>query len=75
MRAALFGLEAATRLEPGCRAFTFYQALSSPERFLLIEDFTSQAALEAHLKAPYTQAFFALGLAADIRPIDKDWLR
>lgn len=74
LREALLELEAATRGEPGCIAFSFFQALSSAGHFLLIEEFASPAALEEHLSAPYTRAFFTRNLTAAIAPVDKGWL-
>jgi quinol monooxygenase YgiN len=74
MRAALLALEAPTRLEEGCSGFTFFQSLSAPEHFLLIEEFASAAALALHMQLPHTQAFFARDLVAGIAPVAKDWL-
>ena len=55
---ALRALEALTRQEPGCVAFSFYQALSDPEAFVLLEHFATQEAFEQHLQQGYTLAFF-----------------
>lgn len=74
MRAALLQLQAATRLESGCREFRFYQALDEDEAFLLVEDFASLAALQAHMRLPHTTAFFSLDLAASIQAIEPAWL-
>lgn len=74
VRAALLALEAPTRLEEGCNGFTFFQSLSAPEHFLLIEEFASAAALALHMQLPHTQAFFARDLVAGIAPVAKDWL-
>ncbi|MBB4039662.1 quinol monooxygenase YgiN [Microvirga flocculans] len=74
MRAALLELERATRPEPGCREFMFFQALDNPGLFLLVEDFANAAALEEHMKLPHTQKFFSLGLAASVKPIDPAWM-
>jgi quinol monooxygenase YgiN len=68
-RAALAELQQATRAEPGCREFVFFQALTEPERFLLLEDFADAGALDAHMSAPHTKAFFARALLAGIDPI------
>lgn len=73
-RAALLELEHATRSEPGCREFLFFQALGSDTSFLLIEDFADAAALDAHMKLPHTQKFFAQDLVASIRPIERAWM-
>lgn len=66
LREALHVVEAATVAEPGCREFRFYQALSAPERFLLVEHFENEAAFKLHLQLPHTQAFFARQLVASI---------
>ena len=68
---ALQTLETLTRQEPGCVAFTFYQAISQAEQFVLVEHFADQAAFDQHLELPHTQAFFALGLVAhvQVRPL------
>lgn len=66
LRAALRTLEAATRQEPGCHEFTFFQALSDPDAFALLEEFADQAALEAHMALPHTQAFFRAQLVAGV---------
>lgn len=73
LREALLALEAPTRAEPGCRAFTFYQALGTPEVFLLHEHFDSPAALEAHMAQPHTQAVFALGLMESTAVVAAQW--
>lgn len=62
LRAALQALETFTRQEPGCVAFTFYQAISNPNAFVLLEHFASEEAFDLHLKLAHTQAFFAMDL-------------
>lgn len=74
MRTALIELRAATIAEPGCVEFEFLQSLTDAESFLLIEDFASPAALEAHMEAPHTKGFFARGLMAAGAPIERNWL-
>lgn len=64
MRLALIKLQEATRTEPDCRFFTFYQALEDRNAFVLVEDFASAGALEHHMQQPYTRAFFAAALVA-----------
>ncbi|SOD95520.1 putative quinol monooxygenase [Caenispirillum bisanense] len=73
LREALLALEPPTRAEPGCRGFTFYQALGTPAVFLLHEHFDSPAALEAHMAQPYTQAFFGLGLVEATAVVAAQW--
>lgn len=66
MRVALMALETATRDEPGCQEFCFFQALSDDDSFVLLEEFESEAALQLHMQAAYTQHFFSLGLAEGV---------
>jgi quinol monooxygenase YgiN len=74
LRAALGDLETATRREAGCVAFTFFQALSAADHFLLIEEFVSDADLELHMQQPHTRAFFSLNLVERIEALTKGWL-
>jgi quinol monooxygenase YgiN len=74
MRDALLVLQAETAREPGCIEFEFMQSLSADRSFLLIEDFASPEALAAHMEAPHTKAFFALGVLENGAAIDKAWL-
>lgn len=74
LRAALIELETATLREAGCVSFTFFQALTNDDQFLLIEDFVSEADLDLHMQQGHTRAFFARNLVASIAPITKEWL-
>lgn len=65
LKQALLQLEGLTQQEPGCRRFNFYQSLSVPSRFLLLEEFETDEALQIHMSAGYTQNFFALELVAE----------
>lgn len=75
LRAALQALETATRQEPGCVEFTFYQALTTDASFLLLEHFTDQQALQTHMQLPHTQAFFQMGLTENVSAVDVPSLR
>jgi quinol monooxygenase YgiN len=70
LRTALQHLEAETRREPGCHEFGFYQSLSAPEEFILLEHFADAAALQAHLALPHTLAFFERQLVDTVRAFD-----
>ena len=72
LRAALVELVALTKTEAGCFRFVFFQAITDPEAFVLLEEFESEAALEKHLTASYTQSFFAASLVAKVvvRPLE-----
>lgn len=74
MRRHLVTLRAETLKEPGCAEFGFYQSITDEEKFLLVEDFASQAALDAHMAAPHTRAFFALDVMVGGQPISGEWL-
>jgi quinol monooxygenase YgiN len=56
LRAALFGLVAITRQEPGCVNYDLHVSAEDPAKFLFHENWTSEALLEAHLAAPHVQA-------------------
>lgn len=55
LRAALTGLLAPTRQEPGCLNYDLHQSPQEPAKFLFHENWTDQAALDAHLKSPHIQ--------------------
>jgi quinol monooxygenase YgiN len=47
--------------EAGCRRFTFAASLADPERFVLVSEWTSQAALDEHYRSEAFAEFqFAL---------------
>lgn len=39
--------------EPGCLAFDVYRSNDNPNRFVLVEQYTGQAAVEAHMSADH----------------------
>jgi quinol monooxygenase YgiN len=47
------------RREPGCVAFTAYEARDTPGRFYLYETYTDAAAFDAHLKTDHVHAFIS----------------
>lgn len=55
LRAALTGLTAPTRREPGCLNYDLHQSAQEPAKFLFHENWTNKAALDAHLKSPHIQ--------------------
>ena len=55
LRAALAGLLAPTRREAGCLNYDLHQSPQEPAKFLFHENWTDQAALDAHLKSPHIQ--------------------
>jgi (4S)-4-hydroxy-5-phosphonooxypentane-2,3-dione isomerase len=55
--AALAKHVAATRDEPGCLGFVAYRSRSDPDRFVLCEHYTDEAAFEAHRASPHFQRY------------------
>jgi len=56
LRTALLGLVEPTRKEAGCINYDLHTASDGAGKFLFHENWTSQAALDAHLKSPQIQA-------------------
>lgn len=56
LRTALLGLVEPTRKEAGCINYDLHTASDGAGKFLFHENWTSQAALDAHLKSPHIQA-------------------
>ena len=56
LRAALSGLLAPTRKETGCINYDLHISPEDPAKFLFHENWTSQAALDAHLQSPQVKA-------------------
>jgi quinol monooxygenase YgiN len=67
---ALRELEFATRQEPGCHEFAFFQALAAPDSFVLLEGFKDQAAFDSHMTQPHTRRFFEAALMAAVTAQD-----
>lgn len=65
LRQVMLELQSKTRQEPDCTLFAFYGALDNAGSFVLVEDFASAQAFEAHMQQPYTKAFFATALVAE----------
>jgi quinol monooxygenase YgiN len=56
LRNALVGLVAPTRQETGCLNYDLHILPESPAKFLFHENWTTKAALDAHLQTPHIQA-------------------
>ena|SRR5688572_24356993 len=56
LRTALTGLLAPTRQEAGCINYDVHVSPVDPARFMFHENWTSQAALDAHLQSPHVKA-------------------
>jgi quinol monooxygenase YgiN len=60
LRRDLQSLLAPTRAEAGCINYDLHQSQSDPALFVFYENWTSQAALDAHFQTPHLQAFLKL---------------
>ena len=61
IRDALSTLVEATRQEEGCISYDLYESGAAPGVFVTVEEWTDQAALDAHMQTPHIAA--ALGAA------------
>ena len=55
----LLALVAPSRAEAGCLNYDLHQSMDDPTEFMFYENWTSRAALDAHLDMPYLDAFDA----------------
>lgn len=51
-----------SRAEPGCLMYLAHRSISDPRRFFLYEQYTDQAALDAHRAAPHFVQYASNGL-------------
>lgn len=56
LRAALTGLLQPTRQEADCLKYDLHASAEDPAKFLFHENWTSKAALDAHLHTPHIKA-------------------
>ena len=56
VRGLLIGLIEPTRGEPGCLGYELLQNRSDPKDFAIIQEWESDATLEAHFDAPHFKA-------------------
>ncbi len=59
LRAALSGLVAPSRQEPGNLQYVLHEALETPGVFYVYETYKDQAAVDAHMQSPHFQATLA----------------
>lgn len=59
IESALRAAIAPTHAETGCIRYALHRATNDPRSLIMIERWTSQAALDAHLKTPHIQTLFA----------------
>lgn len=74
VRDALTELVGHTRQEEGCLKYELFESAATPGTFVTIEEWTDQAALDAHMASPHIAATFAtagdhLASAPDIHPL------
>ncbi len=55
LKRALISLVAPTRKEAGCLNYDLHQSPDDPGKFLFHENWTTKAALDAHLQMPHIQ--------------------
>jgi quinol monooxygenase YgiN len=55
LKKALISLVAPTRKETGCLNYDLHQSPEEPGKFLFHENWTTKAALDAHLQMPHIQ--------------------
>jgi len=55
LRTALVGLVAPTRQESGCLNYDLHISPDNPAKFLFHENWTTKAALDAHMQTPHIQ--------------------
>ncbi len=56
LRVALRALVAATREEEGCLSYDLYESAAAPGTFVMVERWTGQDALDAHMQSPHMVA-------------------
>ena len=59
IKEALSALVESTRAEDGCVAYHLFASQADPAVFVTVEEWTSQQALDAHLKGPGVQGALA----------------
>ena len=64
MRTLLLGMLEPTRKEAGCVSYELLNNSADPTDFTFVEEWASQAAIDAHMKTPHLT-----GLVADSAPL------
>lgn len=62
LKRILVGLAAPTRQEAGCLSYEIFQNQVDPCDFTFVEEWASEAALDAHWAAPHVQDALARGV-------------
>ena len=66
LRETLEDLIEPTRREPGCLRYELWHNQSVPTDFTFIEEWASEAALEAHMRTPHLEVLFKKLLELDV---------
>jgi quinol monooxygenase YgiN len=59
MQRASTAVAQATRLEPGCLTYAFWQSVEHPTVYRVYEEWQDKAALQAHFQTPHMATFRA----------------
>jgi quinol monooxygenase YgiN len=70
VRSIVLTLAEKSRAETGCTSYEVIQNLAEPETFLLVEEWESIAALEAHNKTPHFHEAVAKSVPLLAKPLD-----
>lgn len=62
LKGILIGLVAPTRKEAGCLSYEIFQNRADPCDFTFVEEWASEAALDAHWATPHVQDALARGV-------------
>ena len=60
--------------EPGCEQFELFRSVANPDRFVLLELWVDQAALDAHAKVNATRAPLPEGLRSGVPGEREDYV-
>jgi quinol monooxygenase YgiN len=71
LKPALAANIAATRAEPGCAAYAYSVDVVDPNLLHVVEEWSSEEAIEAHMQSPHMAALFA-ALGTSIQAIRVD---
>jgi quinol monooxygenase YgiN len=63
LKRILLGLATPTRKEPGCLSWEIFQNRADPCDFTFVEEWASDAALDAHWATPHVQDALARGVS------------
>ncbi|MDQ1531572.1 MAG: hypothetical protein QOE37_1677 [Microbacteriaceae bacterium] len=65
----LVALARASHADPGCIVYRVFQDRDRADRFVLVEDWSDQAALEAHNAQPYVTQFLSAAGPLLVEPL------